>query len=614
MNINIKNTLLINLFLSGFGYSVAVAQQAEPDAIYLEQSKEYTLNADGSWNYQYSHKLKLLTYYAINTLYGEDFILYNPDFQKLKINHSITTMSDGTIVPAPDNAFNELLPGFAANAPAYNHLREMAVTHTGLDRGAVEDFSYTLSSSKDFTSALTGNEVLWMNSPVEKLTFTIHIPANAKLNIKQFNIIQKPIVTKSGNQTTYCWTLNNLPANTREDFRPRELQNRPRIVFSTEKKKNKLVDTFLNQAAFEEKSDDKIKKTVHAVRKEQINDLAVMVRLQDMVANEVNYQAVPLSLSGYRVRSCNETYAGNGGTELEKAVLLSAMIESAGIKACPVALIPERYFDKKSFNFQLAEKFLVKATDARGETYYFSPLQTDLQDQQFFLNGKSIIPLIKGKPLQADKEQTQAGELEIAGNCTLNKKMEFTGTISISLSNRLNPYLKLSQDTSYAVKLMNGMIETAKIDKFSIDRMDKDNTLLQYKITTQDMVKEQAGHYFLKMPFMSAGADSWHMTELVTARTEPLEIPFPVKESYRYTITLPEGYELITEESSLSLKKDFGSLNIHISQEGRTLQVDRMIHLTKTVIEPSEYADFKAFINTWNNKKYREVILRIGPK
>ena len=610
----IKNTLLLFLLLSAFSISHAIAQESQPDAVYLEQLKEYTLNQDGSWSYHYSHKLKLLTYYAINSLYGEDFILYNPDFQKLKINRSITTMADGTVVPSPDNSFNDLLPGFAANAPAYNRLREMAVTHTGLERGAVEDFDYTLYSSKEFSTALMGNEVLWMNSPVDKLTFLIHIPSNASLNYDQFNLPEKPLVTKTGNQTTFSWTLNKLPAITREDFRPRELQNRPRIVFSTARNANKLLESFLNQAAFELKVDEKIQKVADDVRKEQKSDLAVMMRLQDMVVNEINYHAVPLALAGYRVRTCDETFKSNGGTELEKTVLLASMLGTAGIKAIPVAILPERYFDKKSFNFQLVEKFLVRATDTKGETWYLSTLQNDLQDQQFSLSGKTIISLTPGKSMQTDKEKALSADLEMTGNCTLNKEMEFTGTISLSLSNRLNPFLKLAQDTSYALKLLSGILESAKINSFSFDRLEKDKATIHYEISSNEIVKEQSGHYFLKIPSLMAGSDGWHMTELISARTEPIELPFPLNESYRFSITLPEGYKLITGEVSLSLKKEFGNLIIYISQEGRTLQIDRMIHLTKSLLELSEYADFKAFINTWNNKKYREVIIRNEPK
>ena len=202
------------------------AQEITSDAVYQEQTKEYTLNKDGSWSYHYSHKLLINSYFAFHNLYGEDFIVYDPAFQKLKVNRSVTTMADGKQVASPENAYNEVLPGFAANIPAWNRLREMVVTHTALERGAIIDFDYTLTTSKGYTQALMGNEQLWMNSPVKILTFIIHVPSGASFNYEQFGIQSKPSVVKKGGKTTYTWMLTDLPAALREDFRPKEQQNR----------------------------------------------------------------------------------------------------------------------------------------------------------------------------------------------------------------------------------------------------------------------------------------------------------------------------------------------------------------------------------------------------
>lgn len=72
-------------------------------------------------------ELTLFTHTAMNGLYGESFIVYNPAYQELKIHESYTRQKDGTIVKTPGNAFVEVLPATAADAPAYNGLKEMVV-------------------------------------------------------------------------------------------------------------------------------------------------------------------------------------------------------------------------------------------------------------------------------------------------------------------------------------------------------------------------------------------------------------------------------------------------------------------------------------------------------
>ena len=122
---------IIFIYISGF------SQEENRDAVFLEMTKAYTLNEGGSWDYNEIKKVKLLTYYSFHRLYGETFIVHDPGFQDLKINEAYTIMADGKKVPTPENAFNLVLPRFAAKAPPYNRFREMVVTHTGLENGAI---------------------------------------------------------------------------------------------------------------------------------------------------------------------------------------------------------------------------------------------------------------------------------------------------------------------------------------------------------------------------------------------------------------------------------------------------------------------------------------------
>src|SRR6056297_1598782 len=127
--------IIIFSFLAGIIINFSSCDKAEKDysdsdALYKKIIKTYTLNEDGSVDYQYQHELDLYSYYAFNRLYGETFIVYNPDYQTLKIDTSYTTMADGKIVQSPENAYNEVLPRMASGAPPYSHLREMVVTHT----------------------------------------------------------------------------------------------------------------------------------------------------------------------------------------------------------------------------------------------------------------------------------------------------------------------------------------------------------------------------------------------------------------------------------------------------------------------------------------------------
>ena len=91
-----KNTYyyIVTLAMLILAFPVKAASEAE----FGKLSKAYTLHADGSQEMRVQKELTLFTHAAMNRVYGESFIIYNPEFQTLKIHDSYTRQKDGTIV------------------------------------------------------------------------------------------------------------------------------------------------------------------------------------------------------------------------------------------------------------------------------------------------------------------------------------------------------------------------------------------------------------------------------------------------------------------------------------------------------------------------------------
>ena len=74
----IINILFILLFISSCQLSKT---DQENDAIFKSIKKVYELKEDGSITYHYQHQLKYITHLSFNRLYGESFIIFNPNDQ-----------------------------------------------------------------------------------------------------------------------------------------------------------------------------------------------------------------------------------------------------------------------------------------------------------------------------------------------------------------------------------------------------------------------------------------------------------------------------------------------------------------------------------------------------
>jgi hypothetical protein len=200
--------------------------------------------------------------------------------------------------------------------------------------------------------------------------------------------------------------------------------------------------------------------------------------------------------------------------------------------------------------------------------------------------------------------------ISVSGKLSFDKDVRLSGNADLELTGRLDPYFSLVIDSLRVKKLLTGAFSEKSIGNYTINGLSAEKTSVSYTLQDKDAQEETSGLYFFEIPVLSPGTDSWHMTGLVSQRIEPLEMPFPVNESYNYVLSLPSNLELISKETSVEMKKDFGELKITIRKNGDKIEILKSVRITQTLIEPAQYEDFRNFINTWNSRKYSEIILK----
>jgi hypothetical protein len=168
----------------------------------------------------------------------------------------------------------------------------------------------------------------------------------------------------------------------------------------------------------------------------------------------------------------------------------------------------------------------------------------------------------------------------------------------------------MQKDTAYAASMLSNSIGSGKINDIVKGKTDIDISSYGFKVSNGSFSSEKGNHVFVKIPSSPLASDSWHMTELLSNRTEPLEIPFAVNEAYDIFITIPDGMVLVSATGTVNMKNEFGSINCTISVEGNQLHIVRNISIIKTYVPVEKYNGFREMVNTWNSKKYREVVFK----
>ncbi len=203
-------TLSIYIGILGMLLLAVLPVKAESEAEFRKLSKTYTLRADGSQELRVQKELTLFTHAAMNGLYGETFIVYDPEFQELTIHESYTRQKDGTVIKTPSNALVEVLPSSAANAPAYNHLKEMVVVHTGLELGATIYLDYSIVSKAGYLPELDVCCPVKELSPVNEFIFRLNVPVGKSVRYELLNASAKPVIAQGNGMKSFIWTLKDV--------------------------------------------------------------------------------------------------------------------------------------------------------------------------------------------------------------------------------------------------------------------------------------------------------------------------------------------------------------------------------------------------------------------
>lgn len=317
--------------------SMALPMQAASEAEFGRLSKAYTIHTDGSQEMRVQKELTLFTHAAMNSLYGESFIIYNPEFQELKIHESYTRQKDGTIVKTPANAFVEVLPSAAADAPAYNGLKEMVVVHTGLELGATIYLDYSVITRPGYLPELDVCEQIEEFSPIKEYIFSLSVPESKPLHYELLNGKAAPAVKTTDGVKTVTWTLRNVQP------RPRMLDvslpagNVQAIVASTYASKADALKVIKQQMGDNGKEITELAQKLTADTKNTEQKKQILAAYVQGLGN----CRLSLSQTGYRLRPTAEVIRSAYGTEEEKAALLVALQEAIGVQTEVKAVFPK---------------------------------------------------------------------------------------------------------------------------------------------------------------------------------------------------------------------------------------------------------------------------------
>jgi len=596
-----KNVILL-LFVLLFTSSIFAGEEAA-DAVYLNMVKEYTLKEDGSVSYRQNHQLKLLTYYAFNRRYGETFLVYDTTLQKLTMHKNTTTMADGKLVTAPENAFNLVLPRAARNSVAYNYLREMVITHIGLERNAVIDLDFEIESHKDFLPGLMGNLVLAADSPIKDLTIRIIVPENKKLKFHLFNSAAIPTTKSENGQTVYEWHFTDVPALTWETHQPNYGGIAPRLQFSSNTNFSESVKPLRDQ----------LKKfnIPNGLISDNSSPLERVLSLQKKVVKEMTTFPIPLSQVGFRFRTPAEVWQSNGGTLMEKAILMASVLTQSGINAKAVLISAQNQFDSEVPSLLGFNKAAVCVHLDNNKAFMLAVDQLNAQDLRYSYGGRKVLVFIENeiKLVTLPKPTAKENSSTLHTKIKMDDQGKLNGILNIRLSGVANPYLEIQRKKGKVKPVLQKIIDKSKLDRLTAIS----DSELQFSGSFEDVedISKQKNFLFYELHENPYGIAALHLSTWSSTRYTPIRLPYDnFTETAHFQIAIPQAYSVVTEEIAVHRENTVGKLDIIVKHTSDGIEVERSLKFSKQDIDLNEYSEFFELWQLWNAPAYKQVVFK----
>ena len=577
MKYKISTLLLLLLLFTGYAFA------APAEAEYKKLHESWTLQADGSQEYRCYKELTIFTHTAMNGTYGETFVIYNPTFQEVKIHDSYTRQKDGSIVKTPANAFVEVLPRNADKAPAYNHLKELVIVHTGLELGATIILDYSVISRPEYLPEIDVCKQLLTSSPILEYVLTFTAPKDKPWNYETVATKVRPSQSVVGDMKQIKWSFRNLPAASRAPGVSMQNGDVTGLAITTYASPKKALEQLYKQ--FE--SSEEVTELAKEITKEKKTEIDKIQAIIQFVRSNIHFSALTLNETANQFRSTSEVIKTAYGTEAEKVALLNALLNASDIKASPAAAYYMNIAPENCGTSAINQLLVLAEVD--GKILRLSP-----QGMSATATHSSFILKLSN----AEKVEIEKLPAAINYQTVIHWK---EGKVEAETKASFGNY-----HLSYSPGFANELLRTN--GKSDVNR-ESQNTTISGKQSVN--TSKQQDYTLLSLPATNKGIQQTaRYANYNSKRTNNLSLPVATDETYSYTINLPDNLAICTPNQVKNIENSVGELNRSIKSQGKQVNIQYSLKLNKQLITPADYPAFRKLMTEWSNINTQPLLLK----
>jgi len=315
-------------------------------------------------------------------------------------------------------------------------------------------------------------------------------------------------------------------------------------------------------------------------------------------------------------KSLKKVYSDKSGNVADINLLLTIMLNKAGISAFPVILSTRQNGLLSFAHASLSDcNYVIVKAVVNGKSILLDATEPNLQIGCVpfrCLNGDGQLITNEGsEPVQVNNPKSVENtmvELKI-------KDGKMTGIIQKKLFglNAFNFRESVSSaggKQEHFDKIKNSSTELDYLG-YQYNQIDSLNqpVFIEYKIASKEEHNVNAEIIYIN-PVLVGRQNNNPFTS--PTRDYPVDFGAPYAEAYNLQLTIPEGYSLeeLPKSKLLVLPEKGGKFQYQVTQVGNKIMLNYRLSIDKTLFIPSEYESLKEFYNLVINKQAEQIILK----
>lgn len=619
-----------------------------------EKTDAVLLYSETTVNVQSADKIKTLVRRAYKILRpgGRDYGILSASFN----SHEKITSLHGWCIPAAGkdyevkdkDAMEVSLPK-VEGSELISDVKEKLLRVPAPDPGNIVGYEYEVEEQP---MVLQDTWYFQREIPSRESHYSLQVPAGWEYKVTWLNYPEVKPSQAGSNQ--WQWTVSDVKAIQKEDDMPPVVGVAGQMIVSFFPPGGPAANGFTswqemgnwyrNLTSGRLDASAEIKQRVAALTASTATPLSKVRVLAQFVQHDVRYVAIELGIGGWQPHPAADVFVHHYGDCKDKATLMASMLHEIGVESYYVAINTERGSVAPStparvggFNHMiLAIKLPDGVTDASliatmqhprlGRILFFDPtneltpfgqLGGYLQANYGLLvtpAGGELVELPQQPPAMNSIQRTAKFSLDVDGTLNGNVQEVRVGDRAWSERWALRTVARDADKIKPIENLLAGSLSLFHITKATLINLQQTDLPFgfDYSFTVEHYARNAGGLLLVRPRVL--GTKSRGLLETRDPRRFPIEFDAPVRDTDKFEITLPPGYEVDDLPPSVDIDYGFASYHSKTEVTGNVLGYTRTFEVNDLSVPVSKADELKKFYRIIAGDERNTVVLKPASK